>query len=48
MRKAQRQHGTDDMHEPLHDESANAEEASVQSLPGYEEGNLGRGKIYPV
>ena len=30
-----------DMSEPLHDESASAEEAFVQSLPGYEEGNLG-------
>jgi hypothetical protein len=29
------------MREPLHDESASAEEVSVQSLPGYEEGNLG-------
>jgi hypothetical protein len=46
IKNALTQWGTDDKREPLRDESANAEEASAQSLPGYEEGNLG-GKAIP-
>jgi hypothetical protein len=35
----------DDEREPLRDESTNAGEASGQSLPGYEEGNLRKADI---